>query len=105
MSRTVSSLRSTIRFTFLLVAGFCLTAPALAGNPAKDEPVQRGTEGAGVRAKDVNRLLISRLSIEHSGGDGVHWYEDPRVCDNLITDNDGTNLDMFGCHIVAVQAK
>lgn len=64
--------------------------------------------GAGIHAKNVDELLISRLAVEHNGGDGIildHCYEDPRVCDNLITYNDGTGLNLLGCHDIVVSAN
>ncbi len=64
--------------------------------------------GAGIEAKRVNELLLSRLSVEHNGGDGIlmdHCYEDPRVCDSLMTYNAATGLNLLGCHDIIVSAN
>lgn len=64
--------------------------------------------GAGLQATRVNELLLSRLSVEHNGGDGIlldHCYEDPRVCDSLMTYNAATGLNLLGCHDIIVSAN
>lgn len=64
--------------------------------------------GAGLFIKSVNEPLLSRVSVEHNGGDGVvldHCIEDPRVCDCLITYNKGTGLNLLGCHDIVVSAS
>ncbi len=64
--------------------------------------------GAGLVAKGVNELLLSRVSVEHNGGGGVvldACYEDPRVSDCLFTYNKGTGLDLLGCHDIVVSAN
>lgn len=64
--------------------------------------------GPGIVAKDINELLISRVAVEHNGGDGIvldHCYEDPRVSDSLITYNKGTGLNLLGCHDIVVSAN
>lgn len=64
--------------------------------------------GAGIQAVRVNELLLSRLSVEHNGGDGIlmdHCYEDPRVCDSLMTYNAATGLNLLGCHDIVVSAN
>ncbi len=64
--------------------------------------------GAGIQATRVNELLLSRLSVEHHGGDGIfmdHCYEDPRICDSLMTYNAATGLNLLGCHDIIVSAN
>ena len=64
--------------------------------------------GAGIQAIRVNELLLSRLSVEHNGGDGIlmdHCYEDPRVCDSLMNYNAATGLNLLGCHDIVVSAN
>ena len=64
--------------------------------------------GAGIHAKAIDEILLSRISVEHNGGDGIfldHCYEDPRVCDCLITYNADTGLNLIGCHDIIVSAN
>ncbi len=64
--------------------------------------------GPGLVAKGVNELLLSRVSVEHNGSDGVVMdlcYEDPRVSDCLFTYNKGTGLNLLGCHDIVVSAN
>lgn len=64
--------------------------------------------GAGIQVTRANELLLSRLSVEHNGGDGIlmdHCYEDPRVCDSLMTYNAATGLNLLGCHDIVVSAN
>jgi hypothetical protein len=46
--------------------------------------------GAGIEARAVNEIFIDGVSVSYHGSDGIvldHCYEDPRVCDSLITYN------------------
>ena len=64
--------------------------------------------GAGIFAKSVDELLISRVAAEHNGGDGIlmdHCYEDPRISDCLMNYNAGTGLNLLGCHDIVVSAN
>ena len=63
--------------------------------------------GHGIVARSVNELLIDRVSVSYHGGDGIlldHCYEDPRICNSLITYNKGTGLNLLGCHDIVVSA-
>ncbi|MCO6457457.1 MAG: right-handed parallel beta-helix repeat-containing protein [Pirellulaceae bacterium] len=71
----------------------------LVGNPQS---------GHGVEARQVNEILIDGLTVSEHGGDGIrldHCYEDPRVCDSLITYNRGVGLNLLGCHDIVVSAN
>jgi len=68
----------------------------LTGNPKS---------GHGIEARAINEILIEGVTVTHHGGDGIrldHCYEDPRVCDSLITYNKGTGLNLLGCHDIVV---
>jgi hypothetical protein len=64
--------------------------------------------GHGVVARGVNELFIDGLTVSYNGGDGIlldHCYEDPRICDSLITYNKQTGLNLLGCHDIVVSAN
>ncbi len=64
--------------------------------------------GPGILAKNVDELLVSRVAVEHNGGDGIlmdHCYEDPRISDCLINYNAKTGLNLLGCHDIVVSAN
>lgn len=64
--------------------------------------------GHGIVAERVNELYVEGLSVSNHGGDGLrldHCYEDPRVCDSLITYNGQTGLHLMGCHDIVVSAN
>jgi len=78
----------------LTLRGFRLT-----GNPRS---------GHGIVANRINELLIDAMDVSHHGGDGIrldNCYEDPRICDSLITYNKGTGLDLLACHDIVVSAN
>jgi hypothetical protein len=63
--------------------------------------------GAGIEARLVNEVYVDGVTVSENGGDGVlldHCYEDPRVCNALITYNKGTGLNLLGCHDIVVSA-
>jgi len=63
--------------------------------------------GDGVLAKHVNEIMIDGVTISYHGGHGVHLdhcYEDPRICDCLITYNKKTGVQLEGCHDIVVSA-
>ncbi len=69
-----------------------------------------GTErsGHGIVARRVNELYVEGVSVSNHGGDGIrldHCYEDPRICDSLITYNQKTGLNLIGCHDIVVSAN
>jgi hypothetical protein len=53
----------------------------------------------------VNEIFVHGLTVGYHGQDGIrldHCYEDPRVCDSLITYNKQTGLSLLGCHDIVV---
>jgi hypothetical protein len=64
--------------------------------------------GHGIEARRINELFIDGVTISYHGGDGIHMYfcyEDPRICNSLITYNKKTGLNAIGCHDVVVAAN
>ncbi|MCH2210827.1 MAG: right-handed parallel beta-helix repeat-containing protein [Fuerstiella sp.] len=64
--------------------------------------------GHGIMATDVNELYINGVTVTGNGGDGIHLdhaYEDPRVCNSLVTYNKGTGLYLTRCHDIVVSAN
>ncbi len=64
--------------------------------------------GHGVFAQRINEIFIDGVTLSEHGGDGVRLdqcYEDPRICDSLITYNKGIGLNLLGCHDIVVSAN
>lgn len=64
--------------------------------------------GHGIEARRINEIFIDGVTVSEHGGDGIHLYycyEDPRVCDSLITYNKKTGLFLKGCHDIVVSAN
>jgi hypothetical protein len=64
--------------------------------------------GHGVLAVEVNEIFLTGVTVSYNGGDGIRLdrcYEDPRVCNCLITYNKGTGLSVPGCHDIVVSAS
>ncbi len=64
--------------------------------------------GHGIEAHYINEIFIDGVTVSYHGGDGIlldHCYEDPRVCDSLITYNKGTGLNLPGCHDIVVSSN
>lgn len=61
--------------------------------------------GHGIDALWVNEIFLHGVTVSEHGGDGIrldHCYEDPRINDCLITYNQGTGLNLLGCHDIVV---
>lgn len=64
--------------------------------------------GHGIEARRINEIFIDGVTVSYHGGDGIwlyYCYEDPRVCDSLITYNKKTGLNLSGCHDIVVAAN
>ncbi len=64
--------------------------------------------GHGIEARRINELFIDGVTVSYHGGDGIHLYfcyEDPRICNSLITYNKKTGLNIQGCHDIVVSAN
>jgi len=64
--------------------------------------------GHGIEANRINEIFIDGVTVSYHGGDGIRLYfcyEDPRICDSLMTYNKKTGLDAIGCHDVVVSAN
>jgi parallel beta-helix repeat protein len=61
--------------------------------------------GHGIVARQVDEVFIEGVTVSYHGGHGIlldHCYEDPRICDSLITYNKQTGLALDGCHDIVV---
>ena len=64
--------------------------------------------GHGIEANRINEIFIDGVTVSYHGGDGIrlyYCYEDPRICDSLMTYNKKTGLNVIGCHDVVVSAN
>ncbi|MHC4693723.1 MAG: right-handed parallel beta-helix repeat-containing protein [Planctomycetota bacterium] len=64
--------------------------------------------GSGIEARRINEVIIDGVTVSYHGGDGIvldYCYEDPRICDSLITYNRGTGLNLIGCHDIIVSSN
>jgi hypothetical protein len=64
--------------------------------------------GHGIEARRINEIFIEGVTTSYHGGDGIHLhfcYEDPRICDSLITYNKKTGLNLVGCHDIVVASN
>jgi hypothetical protein len=64
--------------------------------------------GHGIEARRINEVFVEGVTVSDHGGDGIHLhycYEDPRICDSLITYNKGTGLNLVGCHDIVVASN
>jgi hypothetical protein len=64
--------------------------------------------GHGIEARRVNEIFIEGVTVSNHGGDGIHLhycYEDPRICDSLITYNKKAGLNLVGCHDIVVASN
>jgi len=64
--------------------------------------------GHGIEARRINEVFIDGVTVSYHGGDGIRLYfcyEDPRICNSLITYNKKTGLNAIGCHDTIVSAN
>ena len=64
--------------------------------------------GHGILAVQIQEVFLQGVTVSEHGGDGIqldHCYEDPRVCDCLITYNKGVGLNLLGCHDIVVSSS
>jgi len=64
--------------------------------------------GHGIDARRINEVFIEGVTVSYHGGDGIRLYfcyEDPRICNSLITYNKKTGLNAIGCHDTVVSAN
>jgi hypothetical protein len=64
--------------------------------------------GHGIEARRINEVFIDGVTVSYHGGDGIRLYfcyEDPRICNSLMTYNKKTGLNAIGCHDVVVSAN
>ena len=64
--------------------------------------------GHGIEARRINEIFIDGVTVSYHGGDGIrlyYCYEDPRICDSLVTYNKKTGLNLIGCHDIVVASN
>ena len=64
--------------------------------------------GDGILARGVNEIYLTGVGVDHNGGHGVNLidcYEDPRICDCLMTYNGGAGLNILRGHDIVVNAN
>ncbi len=64
--------------------------------------------GHGIEARGVNEIFIHGVTSSTHGGDGIrldNCYEDPRICNSLITYNKKTGLHIQAGHDIVVSAN
>jgi len=62
----------------------------------------------GIDARRINEIFIDGVTVSYHGGDGIrlhYCYEDPRICDSLITYNKKVGLSLIGCHDIVVASN
>ena len=61
--------------------------------------------GNGIEAHYVEEIFIHGVTVSYHGRDGIHLnhcYEDPRICDSLITYNKQNGLHLIANHDIVV---
>jgi nitrous oxidase accessory protein NosD len=61
--------------------------------------------GHGILAHHVDEIFLHGITVSYHGGDGIHLdhcYEDPRICDCLLTYNKAAGLHLDVCHDIVV---
>jgi hypothetical protein len=64
--------------------------------------------GDGVLAEGVNEIFLHGMSIDHHGGHGINLvdcYEDPRICDCILTYNKQAGLNILRGHDIVVNGN
>lgn len=81
----------------------------ICGDPqAVDAKSTKPTSGDGLLAEGIQELFVHGLSIDHTGGNGIHMidcYEDPRISDSILTYNAKAGMRMEACHDIVVSAN
>jgi len=79
------------------------------GDPdAVDAKSTQPTSGDGLLAEGVNEIYLHGLSVDHHGGHGINLvdcYEDPRICDSIITYNVQAGLNILRGHDIVVNGN
>ncbi len=64
--------------------------------------------GAGIEARQINEIYIEGVTVSENGSDGIflnYCYEDPRICDSLLTYNKKNGVNLQGCHDIVVSSN
>jgi hypothetical protein len=81
----------------------------ICGDPnAVDAQSGKSASGDGVVAEGINELYVHGLSVDHTGGNGLHMidcYEDPRIADSIFTYNAKAGVRIQAGHDIVVSAN
>lgn len=81
----------------------------ICGDPAAvDAKSTQPKGGDGLLCEGVQEVYLSGMSIDHHGGHGVSLidcYEDPRICDSIITYCRKTGVNIVNCHDIVVSGN
>jgi parallel beta-helix repeat protein len=61
--------------------------------------------GDGIVAHHINEIFLHGVTVSYHGKNGIwldNCYEDPRICDCLITYNKASGVALDGCHDIVV---
>jgi hypothetical protein len=64
--------------------------------------------GDGVLANKIDEFFAEGVTVSYHGGDGIKLdgcYEDPRICDSLLSYNKKVGLNVIKCHDIVVSAN
>jgi hypothetical protein len=64
--------------------------------------------GHGIAAYNINEIFIHGVTVSYHGGHGIlldHCYEDPRICNCLMTYNKASGVELLGCHDIVVSGN
>jgi hypothetical protein len=64
--------------------------------------------GPGIESVNVNEFFLDGVTASENGGDGVRMvncYEDPRICNSLLTYNKAAGLNLIACHDIVVSSN
>lgn len=64
--------------------------------------------GDGVLAEGVNEIYLHGMSVDHNGAHGINLvdcYEDPRICDCILTYNKQAGLNILRGHDIVVNGN
>lgn len=64
--------------------------------------------GDGIVANKIDEFFADGITVSYHGGDGIKLdgcYEDPRICDSLLSYNKKVGLNIVKCHDIVVSAN
>ncbi len=81
----------------------------ICGDPAAiDAKSTMPKGGDGLLCEGIQEVYLSGMSIDHHGGNGVNLidcFEDPRICDSIITYCRVAGVNIVNCHDIVVNGN